>query len=188
MAPTDELITQVIQIHNIDATKLKTELQPLLNTEADVTSTSGTNSIIVTDTSANIRRLMKIIKALDQGEASSTELKVFELKNASASAAAKLLGEIFKGGGGGGMSQQQQMMMMQQGMQPPPGAGGREGVIPGGGLDQALRGGKVTAAADERTNTLIVTAPRATLPIIEGIIKSSMKTKSPATPRFAPSC
>ena len=45
-------------------------------------------------------------------------------------------------------------MMQQQGQPVPAGRRRpREGVIPGGAIDQALRGGRVTAVADERTNT-----------------------------------
>ncbi len=171
VSPTDELITQVIPIHNIDAVKLKADLQPLLNTEADVATTSASNAILVTDSSANIRRLMKIIKALDQRESSSSDIRVVQLKYANAAQMAKLIGEMFKGGGGG-MSPQQIQMMQMQGQPIPAGGGSREGIIPGGGIDQALRGGKVTASADERTNTLIITGPKETLKIIdEQIIK-----------------
>src|SRR5206468_7779882 len=38
--PTDELITQVVPIRNVDAAKLKTELQPLFSPDADITATT----------------------------------------------------------------------------------------------------------------------------------------------------
>jgi general secretion pathway protein D len=162
---SNELITQVVPVRNIDALKLKSELQPLLSTEADVTATSGSNAIIVTDTSSNIRRLAQIIKSLDQGEASATEMRIIQLKHADAKAAAQLITTIYKpSGGAAGMSPQQIQMMQQQGMPVPPGAGGGNGKMPGGG-------GNVTAAADERTNTLVVTAPTDTLKVIDDIIE-----------------
>ena len=52
----------------------------------------------------------------------------FRNKAKSIKAAAKLIGEVFKGGGGGGLSPQQIQMMQMQGQPiPPGGGGGREG-------------------------------------------------------------
>ncbi len=117
VAETDELITQVIPIHYADATQLKTDLTPLIGTDADFTANASSNSIIITDTSANIRRIVEIISALDTSLAASTEVKVFQLKYANATAAAKLITDVFgqqqnataqngqgngRGGGGGG--------------------------------------------------------------------------------------
>jgi type II secretory pathway component GspD/PulD (secretin) len=94
---------------------------------------------------------------------------VVQLKHANAAAAAKLITDIFKAGAAGGLSPQQIQMMQQQGQPIPPGGGGG-GTPTGGAIDQALRGGKVNAAADERTNTLVITAPTETLKVIDGLI------------------
>jgi type II secretion system protein D len=171
MSPTDELITQIIQLRNVDATKVLAELKPLMNVEsADAAAISSSNSIIITDSSSNIRRVARIIKSLDNKEASSSDIRVRQLQSANAVAAAKLIGDIFKSSGGGGMSQQQIQMMQMQGQPVPPGSAAREGVIPGGAIDQALRGGRVSASADERTNTIIYTGPTETLKVIDGIL------------------
>ena len=170
ISPTDELITQVIQLRNIDAVKLLADIQPLRSPDADITATSASNAIIVTDSSSSIRRLARIIKMLDGQEASASDIRIRQLSFANATAAAKLLGEVFKGGGAA-MSPQQMQMMQQQGMPVPPGGGGgREGFIPGGGIDKALRGGRVNASADERTNTIVITAPAETLTVIDNIL------------------
>src|SRR5665213_1597433 len=186
IASTDELITQVMPIQNVDAVKLRTDLTPLFSTDADVTANDSSNSIIMTDASANIRRVAEIIAALDKGTASSTALKVIHLKFANAAATAKLITSIFHASGtaGAGNPQQQMQMrmQMQQGGQPqPPGGGPREGRIPGGAIDQALRGGHVDAQADDRTNTLILTAPADTMPIIQDIIKELDSNPVPAS-------
>ena len=167
--PTQELITQVIPIRNVDAAKLKGELQPLLSPEADVTATTGSNAIVVTDTAANIRRLVNIISGLDRGEGKTYDIRITKLKHANAAAAAKLITAVFKSEPQG-MPGQPGMPPMQPGQQPP-GGGPREGLIPGGGVDQALRGGKVYASADDRTNTLVVTGPAETLKVVDDILK-----------------
>ena len=66
--------------------------------------------------------------------------------------------------GGNAEEQELQRLMKQQQQQPGVAVShGREGRIPGGAIDQALHGGHVRADADARTNTLLLTAPAATL-------------------------
>ena len=181
IAHTDELITQVIPIKNMDAAKLKQDLAPLIGTDADVTANESSNSIIMTDSSANIRRIVLVISSLDQDQTTGTDMAVLHLKFADAKETATLINSVFHGdaaGGGAAMSPQQQMMMQQQGGnpngQPPGGGGARDGRIPGGAIDQALHGGHVHAEADPRTNTLILTAPSAPLKIIVELIEKEL--------------
>jgi type II secretion system protein D len=171
IAATEELITQVIPLRNLDATKIKGELEPLRSPDSDITAATASNVIIITDSSANIRRIAQIIKTLDSQEASSTELKIRQLNSANAVAAAKLITEVFKpSGGGGGLSPQQIQQMQMQGQPIPPGGGGAAsaGIIPGNVIEQAR--GRVAASADERTNTIVVTAPAGTMVVIEDIL------------------
>ncbi len=60
---SDELITQVIPVVNMDAIKLRQDLTPMIGTDADVTANESSNAIVITDTSANIRRVVRIISA-----------------------------------------------------------------------------------------------------------------------------
>ena len=57
---TDELVTQVMPVRNVDAAKLKDDLKPLISS-TDVAANEGSNAIVITDTSANIRRIAEII-------------------------------------------------------------------------------------------------------------------------------
>ena len=63
---TDELITQIIPVRSVDAVKLKTDIQPLVDTNADLTANAASNSLMITDTSANIRRVVEIVSSLDK--------------------------------------------------------------------------------------------------------------------------
>ena len=159
---TDQLITQVIPIRNIDAVKLRDDLKPLIGVEADVTANAGSNSFIITDNSANVKRIAEIISTLDKREGTASEIRVIQLKNASASAAAKLVMSIFH------PEEPQQAQKGQPQAPPPP---PREGKIPGNGVDQALHGGKVTAAADDRTNTVVVAGPSDTVKVVEDMLR-----------------
>src|SRR5437762_1055388 len=109
---SDELVTYVIPIRFADAMQLKADLAPLVSPDADFSANASSNSIILTDSTANIKRIMEIISALDTHLADSAEVKVFQLKFASASSTAKLINDVFKeedqsaqgqgrGGGGG---------------------------------------------------------------------------------------
>src|SRR2546423_2186712 len=93
---SDELVTYVIPIRFADATQLKADLAPLVSPDADFSANASSNSIILTDSTANIKRIMEIISALDTHLADSAEVKVFQLKFASASSTAKLINDVFK--------------------------------------------------------------------------------------------
>ncbi len=161
---TDEIITQVIPIKNVDAVKLHQDLKPIIGTQADVASNAGSNAIVMTDTAANVRRVVEIINTLDKSESQTSELKVIQLKNASAASAVRLILSIFHTETptvhGADPNQVRMLLEMQN---------QAKGL--GGGIDQALHGGKVTAAADDRTNTVIVAGPTETVKLIEGMLK-----------------
>jgi general secretion pathway protein D len=95
IANTDELITQIIPLRSIDAVKAKTDLQPLVNTNADLTANAASNSLMITDTSANVRRIVEIVSSLDKHEAAANDIRVKQLKYADATAAATLIMNIF---------------------------------------------------------------------------------------------
>ena len=155
--PTDELITQVIPIKNVDAVKLRQDLTPLIGNDADLTANGGSNAIVITDTSANIRRVVEIISTLDRHDTATSEIRIIRLRNASAAAAAKLVLSIFH--------VEEPRPQPNQPLPPQ-----REGKIPGSGVDQALHGAKITAAADERTNSVVVAGPMETVKLIENML------------------
>lgn len=193
---TDQLVTQVIPLQFADAVQLKRDLAPLIPAYADLSSNAAGNALILTDTQANIRRIVEIVHSLDARMASVSEVKVFQLKNANASNAAKLINDLFQqqsttsGTSGGFFSR----FRMFRGFGGPPGGG--EGGPPSGGesatggqspSDQTSGTGtrqqKVTASADDRTNTVVVSGPPDTLKVIEGVIKEldSNPTEQQAT-------
>lgn len=172
IAKTDELITQVIPLRFADATQLKTDLGPLISSEADFTANASANALVITDTSANIRRVVEIVAALDTNLGSAVDVKVFQLKFANATTAARLINEVF------GNLDATRPQQNQGGNNP--GGGGDDG--PGGRfrrfMEQAARNnqqnsrtGKVSAGADERTNSIIVTGPSDLLETVAGVIK-----------------
>jgi general secretion pathway protein D len=168
---TEEFITQVIPIENVSATKLRDDLKPLMTPDADVAANDGSNTIIITDASSSIRRIVQIISNLDKHEAATSEIRIVPLKFANAAAAVKLIETFFKNSGGGAqMTPQQMMQMQQQGMPVPP---------PGRGSEK--HGASVILAADDRTNTLIMMGSPVQLALIEGILTKLDSNPVPAS-------
>jgi len=167
---TDELVTQVMPVRNVDAAKLKEDLKPLISS-TDVAANEGSNAIVITDTSANIRRIAEIIYNLDQQDQASSGLRVVTLKYANATNAAKMIDTLFKQDGDGNPRSGPQMMGPQQGP-PQPAAGAAGG---------KRSRGKVITAADDRTNTIVVTGPADALKTIDDLLTRLDSNPVPAS-------
>lgn len=80
----EEVVTRLVPLRNIDAATIATTiLTPLSPKSASVVAYAPTNTVIITDSSANIERLLKIIEELDVAGTSSN-LEVIFLENAAA--------------------------------------------------------------------------------------------------------
>ena len=189
IAETDELITQVIPVRSVDAVKLKTDLQPLVGTDADLSSNGGSNTIIITDTSANIRRVVQIVANLDKRDATENTINVRQLKYADATAAAKLITDIFKpadqqGGQGQSGIPPQFQMFRAFGGGGFPGGGGRGGAPAAQPQADQGRTGRVVASSDQRTNTIVVTGPADTLKVIDEMLLDKLDANPAAEQAF----
>ena len=168
----DEIVTQIIPVRFINAVQLSKDLLPLIPSSATMTANEGGNALVITDTQISIRRMAEIIKALDTTVSSLSSVRVFALKYADAKTLATVIKDVFSSsdsssrGGGGGRN-------FRFGG---PGGGGPFGMFGGGG-DQGSGSnggrpgaGKVVATADDRSNSLIVSAPEDLMPTIEGMV------------------
>ena len=90
----DELVTRIIPLTYADADELKRLLTPLVSRKAIIGAVTDANQLIVTDTAASIRRLMKIIREVDVAD-NRRELTVYPLEYADASKLASLLTTLF---------------------------------------------------------------------------------------------
>ena len=79
----EEMVTQVVEIKHIAAAQLVPILRPLVPPQGHLAAHAQTNVLIIADRVSNIKRLMTIIKKLD--EPSSSEIEVIQLQHASAS-------------------------------------------------------------------------------------------------------
>ncbi len=85
----DEAITRVIEIEHVTAAQLVPILRPLVPPQGHLAAYPQSNVLIISDRAANIARLVKIIKRIDQP--TSGEIEIVPLENAVASDLVRVL-------------------------------------------------------------------------------------------------
>ena len=161
----DNLVTQILPVRYLDVGKLVDTLRPLLSPNANISSNDASNAILLTDTQVNIRRIAQIISALDTNVSSISVIKVYALKYADAKELADLLTQLFAPNTSNNRNGQQQGGFPGFGFFGRGGNGGGRGGNNGGNNNQqpesAAReaAARVTAVADETTNSVVVSAP-----------------------------
>ncbi len=94
-APEDKIVTQLIQLKFAAPDDIKRLFAPLVSKSSSLLSYEPTNMLIVTDMYSNIKRLLKIIKAIDV-TGMGHEISIIPLEFADAEKFSKLLESIFK--------------------------------------------------------------------------------------------
>ena len=88
----DDLITQVIQVRNVNATQLVPILRPLVPQYGHLVAHPGSNMLIISDRVANVERMINIIQRIDQ--ASDEEIEVIPLQHASATEVVRVVTQL----------------------------------------------------------------------------------------------
>lgn len=162
---SDSVITQVIPIKYAEAVDLAEDLSPLIDKSfAEVAANKSSNSLIITDVEANIRRIVEIVSAVDKSISSVTEVRVFALQYADATDAAELIEETFE-------QRESAESAVGRAIRNRFGRFGPGG--PGGGEQESesnVQGKDVNAAADERTNSVVVSAAPELMAVIADVI------------------
>jgi general secretion pathway protein D len=142
----DQIVTQIFRLQHEQAANVLNVVRPLVAPNNVVTVTPGVNAVVVTDYAENVRRIARIIAALDVPPASDFE--VIPLKHATAADLALLV----------------QRLIDQSGA---PGTAAAPGAAPGG----TAGGGTYTIAAEPRSNSLIVrTAGTARIAFVRDLV------------------
>lgn len=165
----DNVITCIIPIRYANAMRLREDIAPLLSDYAVISSNEASNSLIITDTGANIKRLVKIVKSVDTQMSTVADVKVFLLKYADARNTAALINDVFKqqtGSSNGNASQNQTPFFMRFGDRGRD-RGSRDQQETGSGAAQNVQ---VIASADDRTNAVVVSGPADVLVIIGQVV------------------
>jgi len=175
----DGMVTQILPVRYVDATKLVENLRPLLSPDATLNANEASNALLLADTQTNIHRIAEIVHALDTSVSSISAIRVFQLQYADSKSLAAVLTQLFatdqnngngsrqnNGGGGRGGNLPPWAAMMG-------GGGGRGG---GGSSNEAsqsaaqLAATRVVAVSDDQSNSVIVSAPEAAMTTIAEIV------------------
>jgi len=163
---TDRFVTRLIPLSYIDAEQISNTIKPLVSKEAALVAYQPTNTIILTDSASNIRRILSILEAIDV-ETFKQELALIRLQYADALVVAQQLSELFGVEVVGSTAR-------------PTGATPRvrsrpQAVVPGQQTSatspEAAQRGQVRIITDERTNSLLALASRSTLEEIRDFIR-----------------
>lgn len=180
----DEIVTQIIPIRYVEADQLAKDLVSFISPQATFVANAAGNSIVMTDTQANIRHMVEIIKAIDSSAEAETEIRVFHLTHASPTDVATALAGVFPSSSGSGNNNQAPIRFGGG----PFGAGGFAAMMAGGGRsgggggrgggnsaagqnDRIRRASQVMAVPDSRTSSVIVTASKDLMTQIAGMVR-----------------
>jgi general secretion pathway protein D len=90
----EQFVTRLVRLEHLDAATIaSTVLAPLLPSSGNIVAYSPTNTLIITESAANIDRLLQILQQLDQ-PGSASVLEVLPLRNAAAEEVAKICNEV----------------------------------------------------------------------------------------------
>jgi general secretion pathway protein D len=154
---SDRFITRLIPLSFIDAEAIANTLKPLVSKDASMVAYPPTNTVILTDSATNIRRILDILETIDV-ETYKEELAVIQLRHADAATLASQLSEIYGVQvGAAAVPRARPRTRSRTAITQPV-------VAPEAGLSQ------VRVVTDERTNSLIVLASRGDLENIRALI------------------
>lgn len=163
---TDRFVTRLIPLSYIDAEQISNTIKPLVSKEAALVAYQPTNTIILTDSASNIRRILSILEAIDV-ETFKQELALIRLQYADATVVAEQLSELF-GVEVVGSTARAPGVAQRVRARPQP-------VVPGQPTattsPEAAQRGQVRIITDERTNSLVALASRSTLEEIRDFIR-----------------
>jgi len=89
---SDTLVTQIIPIKHLSAAQLIPLLRPLIRQQGHLVASPANNSIIISDQANNVRRLLKIIRRIDQAD--EKDIEVMVLEHATATEVVRILSTL----------------------------------------------------------------------------------------------
>ena len=160
-ANRDRYVTRLIPLRYIDAESIVNTLKPLVSKEAAMAAYAPTNTVILTESASNIRRILSILESIDV-VTHKEELAVIRIEHADASSLADQISAIYGAEVGGGSSPAARRTSSR----------GRRAQTPTAipGVPASVRG-RVRILTDTRTNSLIVLAPRSNLQEVRDLVR-----------------
>jgi len=154
VSAADTLGTQIIPLKNAKASEVVPVLQPYLHPYGQLMALQDSNSILISETAANLKQMLEIVAYVDQPSALRMEMRSYVLRYAKSADVMARLQQIIQeaeqaGAHAAAPGQPQVPFPVRRPGQPPAAAtseGGEESVVEG----------KVIMTADDRTNKLFI--------------------------------
>jgi len=93
----DDIVTQVINVKNVQAAQLVPILRPLIPQYGHLAAHPASNMLIISDRAANVNRMVRIIRRIDS--AGDDDVQVLSLQNASATEVVRVLAALMQASG-----------------------------------------------------------------------------------------
>lgn len=185
---SDRMITQIIPVRYTGAMDLIENLEPLLPDEASMTANESSNAIVLTGTENSIRRVAEIIRALDTSISGISQIKVYPLNYSDATELAKIVKDLFEApqsssrSSRGSSSRESFFSRFGGGDRGGSSGRGSSSSRSNSGDSEALKAAsRVVAVADERSNSLVVSAPEEYMPTIDQLVSEIDKNVDDVT-------
>ena len=169
----DGIITQIIPLQYADAAEVMAALQPYMHSYGQMIPLTKSNSLLITETAANINQMLEIVKYVDQPSQLRMQTMVYVIKHAKAAEVVQRLQSII---------QEAQQIGAQAAVATPatpqqPGQPVRPGVARKPATERSVAAeaasvieGKVIITPDERTNKIFVLSRVSNLEFFERLI------------------
>jgi general secretion pathway protein D len=94
-ATSDEIVTQVIDVKNVNAAQLVPILRPLIPQYGQLAAYPASNILIISDRANNVNRIIRIIRRIDQ--VGDQDVEVIPLQNASSAEIVRVINSLYAG-------------------------------------------------------------------------------------------
>jgi general secretion pathway protein D len=163
-ANRDRFVTRLIPLKYVEANELVTTLKPLVSKDAAIAAYDATNTVILTESASNVRRIIQILEAIDV-DTYKDEIAVIHIEYADASVLASQISEIYGANVGGSTPARRRATSRSRRTSTNKAA---PTVTSGGGANPLNR---VRLITDDRTNSLIALAPRSQIEEVRQLVR-----------------
>ena len=94
-ATSDEIVTQVVDVKNVNAAQLVPILRPMIPQYGHLAAYPAGNILIISDRANNVNRMIRIIRRIDQ--VGDQDVEVVPLTNASAAEVVRVMNSLYQG-------------------------------------------------------------------------------------------
>jgi general secretion pathway protein D len=184
---SSQFITKIVQLHNVEIPEVQAAVQHVMNAYGKILGLQRSNSLMITDTEANINRAMEIIEFIDQATA-GVDSRIYQIEHAEAQEIAAKLKEIVEAAKG---EEPAPVVTGNPYARTPPGVIRASANAPAAPTKASIENtesgattiihGEVKVLADERTNIIMIFSQEENFAFFDKIIKVLDIIVEPAT-------